>query len=74
MALVYAQFDYRSWLGTWRPFQFLRNYESSIYIQFYDQQRLLTSAVHSPNMYIGAMDFLNLVEAHFQIINICLLM
>lgn len=45
-----------------------------IYIQFYDQQRLLTSAVHSPNMYIGAMDFLNLVEAHLQIINICLLM
>lgn len=44
------------------------------YLQFYDQQRLLTSAVHSPNMYIGAMDFLNLVEAHLQIINICLLM
>lgn len=52
----------------------MRNYESSIYIQFYDQQRLLNSAVHSPNMYIGAMDFLNLVEAHLQIINICLLM
>lgn len=43
----------------------MKNYESSIYIQFYDQKRLLTSAVHSPNMYIGAMDFLNLVRGTF---------